>query len=67
MCGGASSLQYFKADKELAEYKTGRDAESGITWIREVKSATKFCSQKIHPADLETLLTLFTLCLRQVA
>ena len=33
----------------------------------EIKSATKFCSQKIYPIELQTWLTLFTLCLRQVA
>lgn len=53
--GGASSLQYFKADKRLIKYREGEIQSKRKPEVKsEIKSAAKFCSQKIYPIELQT-------------
>jgi len=48
-------LQYFKADKQLTKYREAEMKTKGKLGIKsEIKSATKFCSQKIYLIELQT-------------
>lgn len=48
-------LAVFQTGKQLSKYRVGEMQSTGKLEVKtEIKSATKFCSQKIYPIELQT-------------